>query len=352
MAYIPFVSSTAPKQPAVPVAAQPPVQQQQQQQPDYRIAQPVPSIPTPPNLTPDLERGLNPPSQPPSPPQQQAQRPQPQPQPARQPSPSRKSMFEFASPFDVLAASSSGPRKKPVPPLAPSNAGLSSGPDDPPSPGPAPAAQDPRRKSVENLLEGLTKPLPEPKPKAAAAAMQPQPQQKASPRASPPRTLAQRPPLRSSEASSLAHIAPAAPAPAGRERGSSPAPRAGNNAGAGGQWQPQPQGQGKGAGRGGKKQAAPAPAAYVVPSRMLRLLMALAAQSSVADDCVRRVAGGRRDARNERHGQVHGHRAAQDRPNFCAGLHDRRHVLGRLRDDQRCADQCGCRLYVTCAQVA
>ncbi|KZV85100.1 hypothetical protein EXIGLDRAFT_682093 [Exidia glandulosa HHB12029] len=104
----------------------------------------------------------------------------------------------------------------------------------------------------------------EPKPKAATTVQQ-QPQQKASPRASPPRTLAQRPPLRSSEASSLTHIVSAAPAPAGRERGSSPTPRGTNNAGPGGQWQQQqqqqPQGQGKGAGRGKKQQAALAPAA-------------------------------------------------------------------------------------------
>ncbi|EJD53266.1 hypothetical protein AURDEDRAFT_81612 [Auricularia subglabra TFB-10046 SS5] len=230
-----LMAGTAPKQAPVPVQQQP-VQQQQQQQhlEQHRIAQPMPSIPTPPNLTPDLERGLNPPSQPPTPPQQQqpVQRPQQQP---RQPSPSRKSMFEFVSPFDALASSSSGPRKKPIP----------QAPEDPPSPG-APAPLDPRRKSVENLLQEISKPLPGPEPKAK--------QQKASPRASPPRTLPQRPPLRSSEASSLTHVIPAAQPVAGRERNSSPAPRGGNNNGP-------PAGQGKGAGGRGKKQSAPAPVA-------------------------------------------------------------------------------------------
>ena len=69
-----------------------------------------------------------------------------QPQP---PSPSRKSMFDFVSPFDVLQSSSA--TKKPEPSLSASTDTYFS------------AAADPKRKSVENLMDQLTRgqgPLP------------------------------------------------------------------------------------------------------------------------------------------------------------------------------------------------
>ncbi|KAL5511726.1 hypothetical protein ACEPAH_4944 [Sanghuangporus vaninii] len=79
----------------------------------------------------------------------------PQPQPLQQqhlpqqqpPSPSRKSMFEFVSPFDALASTgASGVKKKPVPeePLT----------HDEPW---APSTVDPKRKSMENLMDQLTR---------------------------------------------------------------------------------------------------------------------------------------------------------------------------------------------------
>jgi len=168
-----------------------PLHQQPIQQPlqliqqEHRIAQPLPSVPTPPNLTPDLERGLESPSE------QQASAPLP-----RQPSPPRaKSMFDFTSPFDVLASttSPSGPqpssgsmRKKPVPAMN-NDPNLGTNSDEPSSPNLG-SLQDPRRRSVENLLEGLgmvPAPVPDVKPKQ----IQQQPQSKASPRAPTPREL-------------------------------------------------------------------------------------------------------------------------------------------------------------------
>ncbi|KZT26482.1 hypothetical protein NEOLEDRAFT_1131976 [Neolentinus lepideus HHB14362 ss-1] len=79
-------------------------------------------------------------ARPPQPPVQQAA-PQP-------PSPTRKSMFDFVSPFDALASSSSSPvKKKPVPPEPPSEDSWTS----------VSVSTDPKRKSVENLMDQLTR---------------------------------------------------------------------------------------------------------------------------------------------------------------------------------------------------
>ncbi|PCH38277.1 hypothetical protein WOLCODRAFT_115184 [Wolfiporia cocos MD-104 SS10] len=69
----------------------------------------------------------------------------------RAPSPSQRSMFDFVSPFDALANASSSVKRKPPPPQpmnAPSN------PEEPTWPS---LAQDPKRKSVENLMDQLTR---------------------------------------------------------------------------------------------------------------------------------------------------------------------------------------------------
>ena len=90
----------------------------------------------------DLLQG---PQLPPMPP---AVQPQPVPQPQQQPpSPGRRSMFDFVSPFDALAnAGSSSVPKKPVPEVG-------NVPDDS-WPG---TAADPKRKSMENLMDQLTR---------------------------------------------------------------------------------------------------------------------------------------------------------------------------------------------------
>lgn len=62
------------------------------------------------------------------------------------PSPSRKSMFDFVSPFDALASSgSSGVKKKPVPEDRGSDDSWMG------------ATTDPKRKSMENLMDQLTR---------------------------------------------------------------------------------------------------------------------------------------------------------------------------------------------------
>ncbi|KAJ3491804.1 hypothetical protein NLJ89_g11306 [Agrocybe chaxingu] len=89
-------------------------------------------------------RPLQHPPQAPPPPQQQQQQP---------PSP-RRSMFEFTSPFDHLSSSTGSIKKKAVPPQ-PSN--VSSGNED----SSWTSVTDPKRQSVENLLENMTRGLPQ-----------------------------------------------------------------------------------------------------------------------------------------------------------------------------------------------
>ncbi|KAI0781076.1 hypothetical protein BD413DRAFT_462702 [Trametes elegans] len=66
----------------------------------------------------------------------------------RAPSPARGSMFDFVSPFDVLANANPSAKRKP-PPAQPSA--------EPSSWNPSPMSVDPKRKSVENLMEQLTR---------------------------------------------------------------------------------------------------------------------------------------------------------------------------------------------------
>lgn len=75
------------------------------------------------------------------------QQQQPQSQPHSPPSPSRKSIFDFVSPFDALANTNTGSlKKKPVPEPGPEA-------DD----GWLASVNDPKRKSMENLMDQLTR---------------------------------------------------------------------------------------------------------------------------------------------------------------------------------------------------
>lgn len=127
--------------------------------------------------------------------QQQEQVPQ---QSSQQQTPSpRKSMFEFISPFDHLSASTSSIKKKPVPQasgIAGINEDVGSW-----------TAPDPKRQSVENLLEHLTRgqlpPQPQSLPMTYEAFDFSQPETRAPPPPLPPKPVATRaasPPPRSS----------------------------------------------------------------------------------------------------------------------------------------------------------
>ncbi|KAH7107770.1 hypothetical protein BKA62DRAFT_684399 [Auriculariales sp. MPI-PUGE-AT-0066] len=217
-----LIGGNMPMQPVSSLSLVP--SQQTQPQIEHRILQPHPSIPTPPNLTPDLEAGLDSPS----PHMQQVQGSLP-----RQPSP-RKSLFDFNSPFDALSApsgpanlqtSSGSLRKKPVPPVDP----VPTGQDEPSSPNLG-SLQDPRRnKSVENLLEGLNN--------VAAPGSDAKPKPVQQPESPPPAQI-----------------------PASREqRGPSPGPRGATTTG---QWQQPPQqAQPQGKGSNGRKKQQTAQAA-------------------------------------------------------------------------------------------
>ena len=75
----------------------------------------------------------------------------------RAPSPTRRSMFDFVSPFDALTGSSPGAKKKPAVPVQQQSHQL----DDWASLG------DPKRKSVENLMDQLTRgQVPPPPPQS------------------------------------------------------------------------------------------------------------------------------------------------------------------------------------------
>ncbi|RPD65999.1 hypothetical protein L226DRAFT_550158 [Lentinus tigrinus ALCF2SS1-7] len=73
----------------------------------------------------------------------------------RAPSPARRSMFDFVSPFDALNNTNTGAKRKPPPPAQPSEEPSSWNP----------VAVDPKRKSVENLMDQLTRgQAPQPQP--------------------------------------------------------------------------------------------------------------------------------------------------------------------------------------------
>jgi len=186
--------------------------------------------------------------------------------------PPNKTMFDFVSPFDALA-SSSAPARKPVPP---------------PSHQQAPSEQfedswssvviDPKRKSVDNLLEqlGNTKATAPPtaqappfdrhtpeeeahvpellQSKAASRPLPPKPMQAPSPRGSPPKATplvrrdvqASEPPLGPQVGPLLSHL------PTGiaqREKESSPSPR--------GSWKGHEGGRNRGSGSKAKTQTGP-----------------------------------------------------------------------------------------------
>ncbi|KAK7023928.1 hypothetical protein R3P38DRAFT_2954957 [Favolaschia claudopus] len=170
---------------------------------------------------------------------------QQQPPPQQQPPSPRKSMFEFVSPFDALSGPSTGSvKKKPVPVQPPS---VSSGTEES---GGWTNLSDPKRQSVDNLLEHLTRgtasqisgpPAYEsylsnrdsdysqtelsraPPPPLAP---KPVPNRTASPRASPPKAPAQRARVADSPASQHAQGGNGGNR---RDKESSPGPRGGYN---------------------------------------------------------------------------------------------------------------------------
>ncbi|KAI0093935.1 hypothetical protein BDY19DRAFT_881333 [Irpex rosettiformis] len=104
------------------------------------------------------------------------------------PSPGRRSLFDFVSPFDALSGPSSGPqpKRKPVPPQPSS---VPSTTDDVSSW--TTASMDPKRKSVENLMDQLTRgqgPLPHPAQSVTAQFDPYAPQEEATPHAEPTRS--------------------------------------------------------------------------------------------------------------------------------------------------------------------
>lgn len=83
-----------------------------------------------------------------APPQPQQPQPPPPAQQQRPPSP-RRSMFDFVSPFDHLSSTAGSVKKKPVP----QSSNVSSGTDD----SSWTTVPDPKRQSVENLLENISR---------------------------------------------------------------------------------------------------------------------------------------------------------------------------------------------------
>ncbi|KAJ6606531.1 hypothetical protein DFH09DRAFT_1299762 [Mycena vulgaris] len=136
-----------------------------------------------------------------------------QPQPQQQPPSPRKSMFDFVSPFDALSNTTTGSIKKKTVPVQPPS--VSSGTEES---GSWTNLSDPKRQSVDNLLEHLTRSTAAqiPAPPAYESYLggsdfsqsepsrapppplppKPVPNRTASPRASPPKTHAQRAPVR------------------------------------------------------------------------------------------------------------------------------------------------------------
>ncbi|KAF7338662.1 hypothetical protein MVEN_02092700 [Mycena venus] len=185
---------------------------------------------------------------------QRTQMPTTQQQPSQQqqpPSP-RKSMFDFVSPFDALSGTTtSSIKKKPVPVQAPS---VSSGTEE----SGWTNLSDPKRQSVDNLLEHLTRgtasqisgPPPyesylgnrdsdysqaESSRAPPPLPPKPVPNRTASPRASPPKTQAQRAPVRLAEspAGQQGNTQAAGGGNNRRDKESSPGPRGGYRKGMG-----------------------------------------------------------------------------------------------------------------------
>jgi hypothetical protein len=149
-------------------------------------------------------------------------------------------MFDFISPFDALSSTAGSIKKNPLP-IQP--ASVSSGNEDSSS---WTAVSDPKRQSVDNLLEHLARgPAVQAPPPAYDSYLdsdlgqsraapppllpKPAPNRTASPRPSPPKIHAQRPPPRpvESPASQQGGHQAAAAATNRRDKESSPGPRGG-----------------------------------------------------------------------------------------------------------------------------
>lgn len=143
----------------------------------------------------------------------------------RPPSPARRSLFDFVSPFDALTSPPQQAKRKPVPQQSTGTTDDSSWPN---------VNMDPKRKSVENLMDQITRgPLPPPAQSVtaqfdpyapseelptpqteqaqtrASRPLPPQPtQSSSSPRASPPKVAAQARQQRQSVESPIGPLAP------------------------------------------------------------------------------------------------------------------------------------------------
>ena len=154
-------------------------------------------------------------------------------------------MFDFVSPFDHLSSSTGSIKKKPVPVQPPTISGAN---EDASS---WTAVPDPKRQSVDNLLEHLARGQPppsQPPPSAYETFLssgefshgekmqsrapppplppKPIPNRTASPRASPPKPPAQRPQFRPTDSPATQHVVlPLSQAGTRRDKESSPGPR-------------------------------------------------------------------------------------------------------------------------------
>ncbi|KAH9060084.1 hypothetical protein EDB87DRAFT_1562339 [Lactarius vividus] len=182
-----------------------------------------------------------------------------------------KTMFDFVSPFDALASSSVAPIRKPAPPVS-----HQQGPSEP-FEDTWSSVIDPKRRSVDNLLEQLSvskvpappsahpvpafdspdeeTPITEPvQSKAASRPLPPKPTQAPSPRGSPPKispparrdVQAPEPPLGPQVGPTLSHVSTGQ---AQREKESSPGPR--------GSWKGHEGGRNRGSGSRAKTQSGP-----------------------------------------------------------------------------------------------
>ncbi|KAI0064686.1 hypothetical protein BV25DRAFT_1799983 [Artomyces pyxidatus] len=203
----------------------------------------------------------------------QTQQP-PQQQQQQSPPPPHKALFDFVSPFDALAAStSSSTTRKPVPAIVPSQAHTDSNEDT------WSAVIDPKRKSVDNLIEQLSRVQPPTAPPVQASPpyeqqtqgedllgsesllsrvqsrpLPPKPTQAPSPRNSPPKISSQPPrrDIRASESPMGSLVGPpishGPPAQNQRDKDSSPGPR--------GSWKGH-EGRARGSGSKAKPQSSP-----------------------------------------------------------------------------------------------
>ena len=299
---------------------------------------PPQQLPSEPYHASDAYVPQEPPRELPSPPQ-----PIPVSQPQQQAPPSpRKSMFEFISPFDALTSNGTT-KKKPVPPAPTSSSATN---EDSWTSASLGSLNDPKRKSVENLIEQLTRsqapyssaqpPSPSYDPYNTADeysqvdANQSAPQQQSrpmpppplppkptlvsSPRASPPKLPVQQQPPRQGRSAESPQPIP----PVRRDKEGSPGPRS--------NWKNDNRAKPV---NKGKPQSSP----RYAPS-LPHTFEPNVVQSPAANDRVRCVSAPRRNTGAQGCGQVDCHRACQAGPSLLTRNDHRCNPLDRLRHDK------------------